>query len=47
MNIEEQLKIQNELAKIYKEQRAKRKLAKSRAEKHRAKVKKMIKLDEN
>lgn len=47
MNIEEQLKIQFELARIYKEEKRRRKLEKNRAEKHRAKVKNNVKLDEN
>lgn len=47
MNIEEQLKIQKELARAYEEEKKRRKLAKNKAEKHRAKVKKEVKLDEN
>lgn len=47
MNIQELLKIQQELAREYRRQQAERKLAKNRAEKHRAKVKNNVNLSEN
>ena len=41
------LPIQGELARAYKEQRHRYKLAKNRAEKERVKVKELLKLDKN